>query len=552
MTDPLTDLDNDCCCSIFSFLTLLELQTTVRLVCKNWRDRCEEFKQLWIQLLTNVNRKVEILSLQSAKGKSLNGRIGRIVHKTNNNQSQRFSVSLVNYITGKTDFVALKPCNLNPFYYRIGEEDDEQLKLIADYTSNSRLLVSHGMLLDQILMLARWFCSNIEGTDAPKNFADFFQLPRQSKVLGRLNSTLFTWWKTDPRLASRCADGPVLDCVVKSLAHQEVDLSTRLATNDKLWPSDGPGGKYMARNFCHFMKTWDVERITGEFWVVRVYPTGTVLVKIDDEHDKYGSLGKVYLVKGHASVVGELFPSLPHFCRTTLLPVYNCLTYDGMVTVRAVTVTARLENALNQHVNDAIHNKIIVWRGQSAEQGKWDVPPPIPKIDLGPPTRMDNINQNNNDNASTPSCNISDSEWKLGRKVARLAKRRGAVDPAAMIIFRRDGYSYKENPNGMVTTMYFKAGNCMGMLPSRFHVDHSRPDCVPTYSLKEALEILLQSLKQTPHRMPTVQPDEKTVVQPLQTILTETFQKEGVQGEPHVIWYPPPSKEEADFATRFG
>jgi hypothetical protein len=569
MTDPFgVDTPNlsPLVTEILSYLTLDELQASAREVAQNWNSVCNEQKQHWFQTLSKAKAKALLFGLKSPKGQALNGRIATI--KGVRNTEGRFPIQVTNYLTGVTENIGVKACNLNPFVVRVGVDQEEEN--ILKYSDNSKLRQSHATMLDQLLMLARYECNIINGLPGPEDFDAFMMLPRGHPCLVLLNSTLFTWFRTSPALAGhrqqRGKVGPVMDLLVRALIDGDQEqIYQKVAEQAPLWKTDGPRGKYMARNFVHFMKAWDRERVTGHFLVTHIFPTGTIMVKVEEdmEEGQY-SFGKVYLVKGHNSVLGEFFPTLPAHAMTTILPIYNLLTYDGAVAANhGYAVTRDLKQRLERHVQNAISTKNVVWRGESAARGEWDAypPPPFPTIrdhndEMGTCT-LEWGDQQLNTSESDESAAITERHWELGRQVVRLAKRRGGVDSTnhdTYYVFRRQGYSFNENREGICAVLYNRKGECKPAHRFLFKVDRDDRTTVPTYTLEEVLVNLIETIKNTPrgYKMAYhIQPDELSVVKPLATILKQLFEEEKLES-PKVLWYPPPSKEESAFAAAHG
>ena len=228
--------------------------------------------------------------------------------------------------------MSLKLCNFHPFFYQPNYKD--QLTCppqLAEYTTESIIRGSHGRLLHQFLDAAKWYVAQIEDLGFTGRIDEFFLLPHQHPIQREVTLRFFDYWKEPPFRCSRSNEkfGTVLDFVVGSAmstphALEEISSNT-FAIHDKIWPADGPNGQNMLRNFFHCMNSWKEEHVSGGFWVTDIYPTGTVMVHLSDIQDPE-SFSTVYLVKGHADVVGDLVKRLcggrlPGFCLSTILPL---------------------------------------------------------------------------------------------------------------------------------------------------------------------------------------------------------------------------------------
>ena len=533
---------------VLSYLSLRQVQR-LRSVSTSWRSHCEDYKRLFLLRLKTLPTKVLILELQSTKGKLLNGRIGTIQGKPT--KQGRLPVGLTNWLTGEVESVTFKPCNLHPFFYQKEETMNCPEESLLNYTSNSKLSRSHGMILHQILGLARWACNLIKGSPFDGPYEEFLNLPSTHPFILRMNSAIFTWWTTPPSLANLPGlQGSILDICTRGLMLGDPhDTKKGLAQENKLWHQDGPQGVYMSRKFVQFMKSWGHERVTSGFWVARVYSTGTIMVQVDDPEDPTTSLGQVYLVKGHASVIGkDILRSLPAFCTTTLLPIYDCWTYDGLLRSRTFSDLAPdFEQQLDEHVDHAIHAKNVSWRGRSAEAGHWATAPPYPTIvqDMEDSIVLNwnGCDENANPNTTANQEEITSMHWKLGREIAQMAFDRGGIDASSDdtgLVLRRCGYSHQENPEGMCAVLYVR-GHDEGISPTfafpfQFQVGND-PSQIPTYTLEEALQaIFLFFHKQNALPFAAIlHPDELSVVLPIETVLTQCFQEKGMEA-PVVGW----------------
>lgn len=163
------------------------------------------------------------------------------------------------------------------------------------------------------------------------------RLPRSHQGVMMSNTQVFSIYRVKPSTAGYrlSGDKPILDSTVQSLFDVEdnaIGYFGKMAAYEK----DGRGGKLIIRNFVRAMESWDTERIHGEFWIARICKSGTVVVQKKVPVPEFGDLvelGGVFLVKGIGSQVGEQVPpsQMPILARTTFLPLYDMLVYDGLM-----------------------------------------------------------------------------------------------------------------------------------------------------------------------------------------------------------------------------
>jgi len=536
---------------ILTYLSLKnDIQSRARIVSKSWQEACQAYKTAWIEALDG-KRSVVLLELTSAKGKTLNGNTAKITGERDP-KSHRYPIVIDNWLTGESETLTFKICNLNPNATHRADPEADTPDLLK-YTTNAKLRRSHGMMLDQMLMLARYETNIINGNPIPVPYRDFMNLPRSHPALARLNANMWTWWTVNPKLAGVNGRGTISDLICTAM--MDNDFSLHMAKEDKLWPSDGEKGVHLVRNLIRAMRSWPDQRRYETFWVTHKFKTGSIMTACRD-----GKLGQVYLVKGHNSVIAELRPQLPFCCRATLLPIYDLWTYDGMITAMAERPSAKLQKALEAHVRKAIIERTVSWRGPISEHWQYP-PPPFPrkKNPSGDEAELDWSSYE--DGYGNPTINIEEYEeiteehLAIGRRIVKAALSKGGIDPdpAAMNVWviRRLGYSYEENPNGFATLM----GRGMPLGPVMFAVDHERGEdpndnYIPTYTLKDALIGIFEASKR--HRLPSVmQIDEIGLVRPLGKVFKQCFEEENANVL-SVEWYPPASEEEAAYATAFG
>jgi len=559
--DPMHSLD----CVRNETLTYLALQEVqaLRSVCKRWKEHCTDFKTYFLEVLDNTNQ--TSVRLVGLKDKRWNDKIG-ITKKEN----KRYLVTLLSqyWLTGEYQTVCVeKICNLHPFCSTTPAEPPKTNEVL-EYTHNAKLRVSHSMLLDQLLMLARWESNSIQDYLFKGSYETFCSLPRNDLIIGRLNSFLFTWWRNNPNLVGITAPGSICDAVARSVmdTHEEIskgltEFSKGLTKQDisQKWNVDGPSGRDMVRNFLRFMRSWEQERITGYFFVVGVYKTGTIMVHVESIEDGEDvSLGKVYLVKGHNAAVGEL-RKLPFYCHATLLPIYNIWTYDGIVIeFHCNKLTNQLQDKLNEYVDEAIERNLVCWKSSLADYWMTTPPPIIPSIVSQSKNEVvmdwhdESMFSNSKIETNYAEETISEEHLEMGRKIAQKVN----IDAnGGSLIFRRDGYSLEENPNGTCMILYNHDGQAEPVrnfqcTAEKDHFDINENDDMdaPTYNLKGVLEGIIKSLEYIPNLLPgCILLDELAIVRPLNEVLEQCF-REANKRSLTIEWYPPLSPEERAFA----
>jgi hypothetical protein len=144
------DLKEDVLIEIFTYFRLSGLDE-FRKVSKTFLVAATRQKA-FIYSHLKIGTKVEIIELQSAAGRSFNGRIGTLSADL---QDGRFPVKIYD-LTGEHRSVKVKAKNLN--YAITNEQDlaDQRRLAIVKYTTDAKVRVPHGMLLDEIFMQNRW------------------------------------------------------------------------------------------------------------------------------------------------------------------------------------------------------------------------------------------------------------------------------------------------------------------------------------------------------------------------------------------------------------
>ncbi|KAL3908416.1 MAG: hypothetical protein SGILL_008488, partial [Bacillariaceae sp.] len=226
---------------ILTYLNLSDVEI-LRRVSRSYQTAANKFKAHWIQRLDQRQASVIIDGLQSTKGQLLNGKVVHISGKSVTSSSvRRYPVDLVNWITGEAQTLTIKFSNLLPFattYHKKNGDTNQSHSSLLEYCNTSRVRRSHGMLLDQILMLARWEANGIDAAYPGDSFPQFYRLPRGHPILQRLNQEFWTWFTIHPELGGYYARGTICDSVAMMLIQQHQQLVANLATEDALWAQD--------------------------------------------------------------------------------------------------------------------------------------------------------------------------------------------------------------------------------------------------------------------------------------------------------------------------
>jgi len=200
----------------------------------------------------------------------------------------------------------------------------------------------------------------------------------QHEAVARTNTQLFSMYRVKPSSAGYRVPGDmsILESTLHSLSESEglvIDVLGKMTKYEK----DGNGGELIVRNMARAMQCWDTERVQGEFYIARIAKSGTLVVKKGHEYGKL--MGDVYLIKGIGNQVGDQVPKskLPLLVRTTFLPLYNFLVYDGLMLVdERMPMTPSFKKKIEKHVDRAIREDTVIYCGKSAAQGLWDKEPP--------------------------------------------------------------------------------------------------------------------------------------------------------------------------------
>jgi hypothetical protein len=529
------DLEDDTVSEALSHFNLSELDT-IRRASKSLGKVCNDRKEFIHSKLVK-DASVEIVGLASERGQQINGRLAVITGPINNG---RYPLK-IQHLTGEMERVSLKAQNINPFLKPEQEAKEKSRLDFINYSSDAKVREGHGRLLDQVLMTLRYAVNMMNGcTFYDGEWGDFMRLPRSHQGVMMSNAQVFSLYRVKPSTAGYrlSGDQSILDSTVQSLFDFEDDAIGyfgKMAAYEK----DGRGGKLIIRNFVRAMESWDTERIFGEFWIARICKSGTVVVQKKGPEFGEPELGDVFLVKGIGSQVGEQVPpsQMPILTRTTFLPLYDMLVYDGlMIMDNRFPMTPALKKRINAHVEKAIREETLIYCGDSAKKGLWnEEPPEYVKSKKGGAGQEKDEEKEDIPYEPTPA------QLSLAEKIISFAKShgyKGQRQGMPLLVVRKIGFSEEDNPNNVVGL------NWMYENRSTYDMDIFFFREWPGYTLDELLPELLKKL----HKMDEV-PGlfwicEKSLVKPLKDTLKAAGDKLGFDETLTVEWYPPPSAEE--------
>jgi hypothetical protein len=484
---------------------------------------------------------VEIVGLTSERGQQINGRLAVITGPINNG---RYPLK-IQHLTGEMERVSLKAQNINPFLKPEQEAKEKSRLDFINYSSDAKVREGHGRLLDQVLMTFRFAVNMMNGCSFyDGDWETFMRLPRSHQSVMMCNTQVFSLYRVKPSTAGYrlSGDQSILDSTVQSLFDFEenaIGYFGKMAAYEK----DGRGGKLIIRNFVRAMESWDTERIFGEFWIARICKSGTVVVQKKGPDFGEPELGDVYLVKGIGSQVGEQVPpsQLPILTRTTFLPLYDMLVYDGlMIMDYRYQMTPALKKRIDAHVEKAVREETLIYCGESARKGLWNEEPPEYAKSKGAGQKRD---EEDNDILYEPT----PAQLLLAEKIIAFAKshgykgRQAGMPPQTgmpLLIVRKIGFSNEDNPNKIVglNWMYQDRGT--------YDMDMFFFRKWPGYTLDELLPELLKKLRKMGEVPGLFWICEKSLVKPLKDTLKAAGDKLGFNETLTVEWYPPPSAEE--------
>lgn len=130
---------------ILTYLSLKDdIQPGVRIASKSWNKTCQVYKTALIEAL-DAKRSVVVLELTSARGKTMNGNTFKITGERDP-KSHRYPVKYDNWLTGESEILTFKICNLNPNATHRADPEAETPDLVQ-YSTTAKLRRSHGMML---------------------------------------------------------------------------------------------------------------------------------------------------------------------------------------------------------------------------------------------------------------------------------------------------------------------------------------------------------------------------------------------------------------------
>jgi len=536
-TAAFEDLRDDTILEALSHFDLSELDT-IRQASKSL-GRVSNIRKEFIHSKLIKGASVEILGLASERGQQINGRLAVVTGPINNG---RYPLK-IQHLTGEIERVSLKAQNINPFLKPEQEAKEKSRLAFINYSNDAKVREGHGRLLDQVLMTLRYAVNVMNGFSFYEGeWESFMRLPRSHNAVMMSNTQVFSLYRVKPSSAGYklSGDKAILDSTVQSLVDFEdnaIEYFGKMAAYEK----DGRGGKLIIRNFVRAMESWDTERISGEFWIARICKSGTVVVQ-KKEGSEFGEpeLGNVYLVKGIGSQVGEQVPKsqMPILTRTTFLPLYDMLVYDGlMIMDNRFPMTPNLKKKINAHVEKAIREESLIYCGESAKKGLWNEEPPRRgKSDSG---------QEKEEEEEAIPYEPTPSQLNLAEQImsfAKVKKYEGRKEGQAVLVVRKIDFSEEENPNHVVGMNWMYPHQNYG----GYDMDYFYFREWPGYTLDELLPELLKKLKKMDEIPGLFWICEQSLVKPLKDTLNAAGDKLGLGSNERLIveWYPPPSAEE--------
>jgi hypothetical protein len=358
---------------IFSFLPPSDITKSVYLVSKQFHHSSRlQLKQI-LRHFHESDSRVEIIGLQSLKGKSFNGKIGSVGKY--DIQSGRFDVDILQ-VTGETIRRSIKGENMSIYTTKSSMYEHAKLLSRLEYSDDATLRKGHDSLYFLMLMVAKTEVNRrFSIIDYPifEHTDKFHFLPHKDKGLNILSEIMWRKWTSSGSSVSKL----VLPIIFSASYCKESSFANNAQKAN--WKVDGlDDGKLMIRNFYRFMRSWEKECITGYFWIASATKTGTLMIKFDKETGEYGH---VYLVRGIFKAIKDLFieelgdhlNSFPVACRTTILPMYDFLVFDGAI---ELTDGFALVNPY-RYAWDAVANDEVIVEGMSSKAGLWDDLPPL-------------------------------------------------------------------------------------------------------------------------------------------------------------------------------
>ena len=235
---------------------------------------------------------------------------------------------------------------------------------------------------------------------------------------------------------------------------------------------------------------------------------------------------------------------MPILTRTTFLPLYDMLVYDGlMIMDNRFPMTPAMKKRINAHVEKAIREETLIYCGESAKKGLWnEEPPEHVKSDLE--TAKEEEEEETIPYEPTPL------QLSLAEKIMSFVKDKkyqGRKEGQALLVIRKVDFTREENPNKVVGLNW--------MYPDRgrggYDMDFFFFSKWPGYTLDEVLPELLKKLKKMDEIPGLFWMCEQSLVKPLKDTLKAAGDKLGYYETPEVEWYPPPSAEEGAYHSMY-
>ena len=257
------------------------------------------------------------------------------------------------------------------------------------------------------------------------------------------------------------------------------------------------------------VKHWINDRVYGDFFVLVERRDGTILVSNDFQ--------KVYLVLGLAQSIAEIIPG------------YTRKEYE----VHGAFVKSKSSMTLLNWRGKVVYDGLMVSSMDTGKKSQWQkaVSAYINAVDSGSVISVINRTPIVTEPAAKPSVVVpKETVLRLQPAVEKLKKvpmLPGGDACPSIWIFRRHGYSERENPSFAISIFSSTAG---GVLVPYFEAKQLIPDAEDYMKL---LEIGIAASGKKPS---AVSIDEESMVEPMGEILRPA----GID----VAFYPPPSEEE--------
>ena len=320
---------------------------------------------------------IEIHGLKSRS--DLNGRVGYLADPTTPpNEEGRCLIIIDQPITGEQIKLRVKVKNLKPTTVTPPKNDAKP------YTTTGLLREGHGRLVDFALSIGRLESNNV-GMFCVELYDDvkgIMAMDRSRREVTHMMNMMWTYWELPPGDAGYkgCDHGfNMFELITSWLQHNEKmhiqQCKRKDAKGNPMGDKriDGKKGELLHPNFVKSIRHWGKERLPGYYWVMRDTPAGTLMYSEDTD--------QTYLVKGIVDKIGNVAMrasgKLPQLIYTTILPIFNYLTYSGQLqafnTPIMVAKQANVDvNAIKQKVEKAVANNDVITCSAFALSGAWD------------------------------------------------------------------------------------------------------------------------------------------------------------------------------------